>query len=291
METAMEISNLLVAIQLGYNQFTKTERKIADYVLGNAQEVPFMSITELADACGVAEASVHRFCRAIKVKGYQEFKMRLSISVNSQEEAVGKSRGAASKKEGESLFEEILENHMAAIRETDALLDAEVVEKTVRMMSEARKIIFVGVGNSMVTAEEAQGRFLHITPKVEYIKDTHMQAMAASMVTPEDMLVFISYSGATTDNIRVAEIARQQGAKIAVITRFPRSKLTKCADAVIICGSKEGPLEGGSMGAKMSQLHIIEVLFQCYYHENLEESRRNNKRTAEATLDKFENHD
>ena len=65
---------LFLDIQLLYNQLTKTEKKIADYVTKNANQVLFMSITELADACKVADASVYRFCRTIGVKGYQEFK-------------------------------------------------------------------------------------------------------------------------------------------------------------------------------------------------------------------------
>ena len=59
---------LFLDIQLLYNQLTKTEKKIADYVTKNANQVLFMSITELADACKVADASVYRFCRTIGVK-------------------------------------------------------------------------------------------------------------------------------------------------------------------------------------------------------------------------------
>ncbi len=284
----MEINNILVTIELSYNQFTRTEKKIADYVLQNAAEVPFMSITELADACKVAEASIHRFCRTIKVKGYQEFKMLLSIGVNSDGENHGdKHRSVRDITDEKQLFEEILDYHLNAIRETNSLLDPAVVGKTVDMMTDARRIIFVGVGNSMVTAEEAYGKFLHITPKVDYVMDPHMQSMAAAMLTPEDMVVFISYSGSTSDNVHIAQIAHKRGAKIALITRYPRSELSKYADTILICGSKEGPLEGGSMGAKMSQLHIIDILFQCYYNKNLKESRLNNKMTAEANLDKF----
>ncbi|MGN1022463.1 MAG: MurR/RpiR family transcriptional regulator [Lachnospiraceae bacterium] len=281
--------NLLLSIQLNYNQFTKTEKKIADYVLQNAQDVPFMSITELAEGCGVAEASVHRFCRTLQIKGYQSFKMQLSLSLHDGQleahEDAGASQGEA---KGENLFQKILSNNLSAIRETSALLDKDVVEKTVRMMSDARRIFFLGVGNSMITAEEAQGRFLHITPKVQYIVDTHMQAMAASMLTPQDMLIFISYSGSTSDNVRVAALGRACGARISVITRYPKSALTRYADTVLICGSKEGPLEGGSMGAKMSQLYIVEVLFQMYYQMNPEESKANNKKTAASIVDRYE---
>ena len=82
----MSGSSLILDIQLSYNQFTKTEKKIADYVVQNTNKVLFMSITELSESCGVADASVHRFCRTMGVKGYQEFKMKLSLSATSEEE-------------------------------------------------------------------------------------------------------------------------------------------------------------------------------------------------------------
>ena len=78
--------NIFLDIQLSYNQFTKTEKKIADYVLSECGKVLFMSITELADACQVAEASVHRFCRTMGARGYQEFKMKLSLNMPSGKE-------------------------------------------------------------------------------------------------------------------------------------------------------------------------------------------------------------
>lgn len=285
----MEITNILTAISINYDQFTRTGKKIADYVQRHSKEVPFMSITELADACHVAEASVHRFCRTLKIKGYQEFKMMLSISTKMQNEVQPPVDECEKSAEDRSrdFFHGILESHLDAIRETNELLDPEVVWDTVDMMTAAKRILFFGVGNSLMTAAEAHGRFIHITPKVEFIVDAHIQSMVASMATPEDMILFFSYSGSTSDNILLAEIARKKGAKIAVITRHPRSALTRNADAVLVCGSKEGPLEGGSMGGKMSQLHIIDVLFQCYYQKNLEESRRNNEQTAAANLDRF----
>ena len=63
-------SGFLTDIQLSYNQFTRTEKKIADYVIKNSDQVLLMSISDLADACQVADASVHRFCRKAGAKGY-----------------------------------------------------------------------------------------------------------------------------------------------------------------------------------------------------------------------------
>ncbi|MBP3476072.1 MAG: MurR/RpiR family transcriptional regulator [Lachnospiraceae bacterium] len=282
----MSSYSLLLDIQLLYNQFTKTEKKIADYVAENANRVLFMSITDLADACNVADASVHRFCRTIGMKGYQEFKMKLSLSITPDETQ----EGEAPKEESDSLpnmLDCILEGYISALRETRMLLDIDAVDKTVSMMEAAGNIYFFGIGDSLLAAQGARNKFLKITNKVNCIVDPHMQAMSASMADSNDLIFIISYSGSTKDNIYVAKIARQAGAKIVGITRFLKSPLTNYTDITLTCGANEGPLEGGSMSAKMSQLYIIDILFQEYYRRNQTVSRENNEKTSKAVVEKL----
>ena len=76
----MNSDNFILQIQASYNQFTKAEKKVADFVIKNQSKVLYMSITDLADACKVGDTSVYRFCRTMKLQGYQEFKMRMSLS-------------------------------------------------------------------------------------------------------------------------------------------------------------------------------------------------------------------
>lgn len=284
----MPSSNLLLDIQLSYNQFTKTEKKIADFVAENAGQVLFMSITDLADACEVADASVYRFCRTIGMKGYQEFKMKLSLSIDPKENAE-KDKGEKTEDQDSlsSRMAGILDSHISALKETGMLLDVNAVEKAVSMMEDARNIYFFGIGDSLLTAREAHNKFLRITNKVNCIEDPHMQAMSASMADDSDLIFIISYSGSTKDNVYVARIAQESGAKIIGITRFLKSPLTGYTDVTLTCGANEGPLEGGSMSAKMSQLYIIDVLFQEYYRRNLAVSRTNNKKTSRAVVEKL----
>ena len=279
----MAIPNVLLSMQLSYNQLTRTEKKIADYVQKNAQKVLFMSITELAEECHVADASVHRFCRTIGAKGYQEFKMWLSINMGHE-----KGEEESEEEDGkEPIFQQVLKSHLEAINETNQLLDKQKVDQAVRMLTEARQIMFFGVGDSKTAAIEANNKFLHVTPKVMCAGDTHLQAMAASMMTEEDLPFVVSYSGSTKDTVEVAQIAKEAGAKVISITRFLKSPLTEFSDCVLICGSKEGPLEGGSMGAKLSQLHIIDILYQCYFKANGKKARENRQKTANAVVNKL----
>ena len=282
----LENDNFVLHIKASYNQFTKAEKKVADYVVANQEKVLYMSITDLAEACEVGDASVYRFCRTMKLQGYQEFKMKMSLS-----QAIAREEEKSDIKERENslgaLAERVMEQHVAAIRETCMLLEQDSFERVLAMFEQAQRVHFFGIGDSLLTAEEARNKFLRLTNKVSCITDPHMQSMAASLCTLEDLIIIISYSGATKDNIHVAKLARKAGARLACITHFRKSPLTEYCDAVLLCGSQEGPLEGGSMKAKMSQLYLVDMLYQSYYERNFRQSKRNNEITSHSVVEKL----
>lgn len=283
----MNSDNLILQIKASYNQLTKAEKKVADYVIANQSKVLYMSITDLADACKVGDTSVYRFCRTMKLDGYQEFKMRLSLSQGDGSSIKKKLPSAGRYDQIGEMAERIMELHLDAIRETYMLLGRDDLERTLTMFEQAEKVYFFGIGDSLLTAEEARNKFLRITNKVMCITDPHMQAMAASISSEKDLIVIISYSGATKDNIHVARVAKEAGAKIACITHFKKSPLTAYCDATLLCGSNEGPLEGGSMKAKMSQLYLIDLLYQEFYERNFAVCKANNEATSKSVVEKL----
>ena len=71
------MNGVLESISSQYFQLTHAEKQVADYVLANRRQVPHLSISELAQACGVADATVSRFCRRMGLGGFNHFKMDL----------------------------------------------------------------------------------------------------------------------------------------------------------------------------------------------------------------------
>lgn len=276
-------TSIILQIQSEYNQLTKAEKKVADYVLQNKKEVLYMSITDLADTCHVGDTSVYRFCRTMKLDGYQDFKMKLSLSLNDLE---GDSP-AQETQDSDTMESRVMEAHISAIRESYFLLDKRKLEQVIEMIEKAKRVFFFGIGDSLITAMEARNKFIRVTGKVSCITDPHIQSMAASTMTEEDLLIIISYSGATKDNIHVAKVAKQTGAKIASITHFRKSPLTVYSDVILLCGGEESPLDGGSMSAKMGQLYLIDLLYKEYYNRNYKEARANNKATSKAVVEKL----
>lgn len=283
----MEDMNLILKIQSVYNQFTRAEKKVADYCLQHKEEVPFLSITDLADACDVGDTSVYRFCRTLGLDGYQEFKMKLSLCQGTASMESQLLRATDGADPVDVMAQKVLNAHVSAIQETCMLLDKDALERVLTMMEEARRVYFFGIGDSLLAAQEAHNKFLRITSKVYCISDPHMQAVAASLAAREDLFFIISYSGATKDNIQAARLARQAGARVACISHFQKSPLTAYCDAVLLCGAKQGPLDGGSMSAKMGQLFLIDLLYQGYYERNREECILNNEKASAAVVEKL----
>lgn len=114
-----------------------------------------------------------------------------------------------------------------------------------------------------------------------------MQAMAAATMNERDVAVVISYSGATKDTIHVAEIAKRVGAKTVCITRFVKSPMTSFSDITLLCGANEGPLQGGSTSAEISQMFLIDLLYTEYYRRYFDKCSKNNERTSGAVLEKL----
>lgn len=281
--------DFLIKIRAAYNQFTKAEKKVADFILQNPREVLFMSITDLAEACDVGDTSVFRFCKTMELKGYQEFKMMLSLSLHEADDRDMDqfARNISLDDSFAELSQKVLNTNVNALTETYSLLDAESFLKAIDVLHEARKVCFFGVGASLLTALKATNKFLRIEPKVYCMQDSHMQAMVASTMTSEDVAVLFSYSGATKDTIHVAEIAKKAGARIICITRFVKSPLTSFADLVLLCGANEGPLQGGSTSAEISQLFLIDLLYSEYYRRYFDVCSKNNEKTSGSVLEKL----
>ncbi|WP_019240840.1 MULTISPECIES: MurR/RpiR family transcriptional regulator [Bacillus] len=280
--------DIFTLVRSRYNLFTNAEKKVADYILENNRDVIYMSINDLADACNVGESSVFRFCKTLKLKGYQEFKIELAHSISLDDDETHQLPSKVTLNDTiEELSKKILTTNISALTETQNLINVEKIALAIDYMMKAERVHFFGVGSSLMTAMEAKNKFMRIINKVECSIDSHLQVMTAALMTENDVAIIISYSGSTKDTIDVARVAKERGAKTIVITRFSKSPIMNYADITLLCGANEGPLQGGSLSAKLSQLYLLDVLYAEYFNRTYKESVVNKERTASAVVEKL----
>ena len=262
------------------DDLTKSGRLVAEYLTHHADEAQYLSISSLAKECNVAEATVFRFCRALGFEGYHE--MRIALAQANATGALLNQQELRPDASTASLCEHAHALFLTAINGTQNALSTEAVEKAVALMREANQVFCFGQGGSMLLANDICARFASLTTKFRTAGDSHFQLLTASLMGPEDVVLFVSYSGATRDMMETLRTAKSAGAKVILLTHYEDSPGAALADVVLLCGAQESPLDSGSIPIKVAVLYVAEVLVLRYILDDKPGSTEAQERTTEA---------
>ena len=268
-------TNFWELLQQHQGDLTKSGRTVADYLVQHAAEAQYLSISSLAKECCVAEATVFRFCRALGFEGYHE--MRIALAQANATGALVNQHVPEPDADTATLCEHASALLMTTINGTQNNLSPEAVDKASELMHKARQVYCLGQGGSMYIAND-----ICISTKFRTAGDSHMQLITASLMTPEDVVLFVSYSGATRDMLETLRAAKAAGAKIILLTHYEDSPGAKLADIVLLCGAQESPLDSGNIPVKVALLYVAEVLVLRYTMDDPENANAAQDRTSEA---------
>ncbi|MEO1223502.1 MAG: MurR/RpiR family transcriptional regulator [Pseudomonadota bacterium] len=253
--------------------------RVARYVLDQPDSVAHQTITDLAEASQTSEATITRLVRSAGFDGFARFRLAVALELAhlAQDQPAADPIRAP--------IDTMAEMAIAALKETASLQADDVIERAADMLAGARRVDVFAVGNSTPIAEHMSIKLLRAGGTVLRYDDAHVSVMAASTLTPDDVAVCVSSSGATLDVIRPAEHARKGGASVIAITNQARSKLSQLADITLVAANPEGPLTGGALPSKIGQMLIVDALLATLlerYPERLEAFER----SAEAIIDR-----
>ena len=279
--------NILARMLRQYDSFTRSERKIVDYVLEHQKETQYISITDLSAECGVAVSTVSLFCRKLKLAGFNDFKLELA-------RAALPAGGNISQLAGEVLPEDtpgtvmgkVLHSVQEELNNAYHMLAAPSVTRAVDLIRGADQVICLGQGNHSVVALAAWAQFSTTSPKFKTIQDSHMQMVVLSTLSKKDVVLYFSYSGATHEVLEASEVIRARGARLILVTRYLNSPASAYADTVLLCGPNEQPFQFGSTAAMIAQLYVVEVLLSEFARRAPEEAERNRQSVGKALTQK-----
>ena len=273
-------TNFWELLQQRQGQLTRSGHAVADYLLQHADEAQYLSISSLARECNVAEATVFRFCRALGFDGYHE--MRRALAQANATGTMSSQRELQPGASTETLFEHASARLFIAINGTQNALSAEAVDEAARMLREAKQVFCFGQGGSMLLANDICARFASLSTKFRTSGDSHLQLLTASLMNEADVVLFVSYSGATRDMMETLRTAKAAGAKIILLTHYEDSPGASLADVVLRCGAQESPLDSGSIPIKVAVLYVGEVLVLRYILDSPEQANTAQELTSEV---------
>ncbi len=278
--------NILTKISEEYYLLTASEKKVADFVMTHQMQVQYMSISEFAEQSGVADATVTRFTRRMGCKGYAAFKLELAYATNTKGGPSNILSGEIYQSDDfETLCSKLLSVNTYAMHQTMEGLRDEDIEMALELFRRADRVLCMGQGGSVIMAAVAAHLFSTVSNKFFPIVDSHMQAISIANCSEKDVIFYFSYSGATKELLYNLSVARERGIKTVLVTHFVKSPGAQLSDAILPCGASETPQQNGSVGAKIAQLYLLDVLFTKYYLKNMEECNDRCNRVADIMSD------
>ena len=250
-------SAILGQIQRALESLSPAERRVADHVLAHPRAALSDPIAEIARAAQVSQPTVIRFCRSLGCEGLSDFKLRLASGLSA---TIPLTHTQVT--ESDSMLElgvKVLSNTASAILQVREQLNRDTLARAIDLLAAAQRIDFFAVGHYGVVADDAQFKFLRFGVPSASFTDPRLQALAANVLRPSDVIVVISSSGRVDDLLAVCDTARQRGATVVVITAS-HSPLAKKADVALIVDHVEDIATHVPMVSRILHLLVIDIL-------------------------------
>ncbi len=279
------MTNIEIKTKEMYPDLCNSEKRVADFILGNISSVLRLSLEELAEEAKVSHASIVRFSKSIGYSGFKELKKSIIYDFNSlafENHSADQHTDIKNKDNIEAIKSFIKHNSIQSIEDTMRLLDEKVISEVVSRLITARSIKVFGVGASGTVAEDFYYKLLRIGKNVCMTKDLLIQLTYASTMTEEDVAVIFSYSGLTLDMIELLEIAKKTGATTVAVTKYTKNDFTRNADYVIYTSAPEIELRSGAMVSRTAQLMVVDVLFTAIASQDYENIKPNLQKSYDS---------
>jgi RpiR family carbohydrate utilization transcriptional regulator len=253
--------NMLDRVRASLPALSPAEQRVAKLVLADARSFASLPVSELSERAHVSKPTVVRFCRSVGYDGLADFKLKLAGTVNEGVPFVH--RAVDEDDKSGDLIVKVIDNAVSALLKYRNDATGLAFERAIVALTESgrnnKRIEFYGVGNSGIVVQDAQHKFFRLGVYAVAYNDSHVQLMAATMLSPGDCAVIVSNSGRSQDVLDVAETARKKGATVIVITASG-SPLALEGQIVLAVDHPEDYDRYSPMVSRLLHLTVIDIL-------------------------------
>jgi DNA-binding MurR/RpiR family transcriptional regulator len=196
------------------------QRVIAEYFLDHLQEIPFLSVPELAERTGASEATVVRFCQRIGYSGYSDLKEALVDLAREEMKASNVEYDIGANSDGDKDFLRAmgkLEQHN--IERTLDNIDQTTFRHVAASLFKADHIFTFGLGISAYLADLAAYLFTEHGLRSTCLATRYTSPREQLVVLrPSDLVLAFSFPPYSRQTLEVLEESRDKGVPTVVVT-------------------------------------------------------------------------
>jgi DNA-binding MurR/RpiR family transcriptional regulator len=264
----------LVKIRSERDQMSAVERRIADFILENAQLLRDYSSQQLANALGISQSSVVKFTQKLGFKGYPDLKYSVSEAIARADNGDTPQQAESDKGESGASYAGHLWRRKSEAEEATRLINPpetiHAVTAAIGQAGKTGKVFILGLGEDDIYARGFALKLSLLGILTVHNFDTARMTANVSAASAGDVLLVFSEHGNHPALCKIARYFRERRGQVITVTRHTANPLRTLADiALVVSAHDEQPYIQPLLYQSALQ-HLLDGVFMllCEEHED-----------------------
>ncbi|MEM7033340.1 MAG: MurR/RpiR family transcriptional regulator [Chloroflexota bacterium] len=275
-----EQPNVLTRIRSQMPTLSESERRVAQWVLSNANTAMHSSMALIGQSCQVSDTTVLRFCRNLGFRGFTDLKITLAQDLSNPTQLIHDDIEANDTPL--VVAKKVFLANIQALYDTLEMLDEDSLQQAVTLLEQANQILLVGVGTSATVCQATYLKLFRLGLPCIVPTDAHVQLMQAGLLGADDLVIAFSHSGETRDPIAILEEAKRHQAKTICVTSNAQSPIVQFADVVLTSVAQE--TRNDAIASRVAQTTLMDAIYVIASLRDLERTIGVEQRIVNAII-------
>lgn len=264
------MESVKLKIRERYNQMSKSEKKISDYILSDSKNCLGMTAVDIAAQSGVSSATVIRYVQKLGFEGLEGFKLALAAAGVQENEEDMVDPIISKEDDLDTMCHKLDVLLSTAMQDFFYQLDQDALGRAIRRVRGARRIYLMGIGASMMPAYDLFHKLRRADFPADFYQDLNMMVEFFNYIDDRDVVIAFSYSGQSQEILYACDIAKKQKSTVIAVTRKRDSALQDLADICLFVPDKEAVMRIGAFTSLHTSLMMGDLLYMGVIQENLD---------------------
>ena len=236
-------------VSRNYTKLTKSQKRIAEYIIRNPDEAAFLSAKALGKKVNVSDATVIRLSNALGISGFAELQKILQSQLKGKLASSEKLKHTRIARRSD-IYSLIFDSSIKNILKAQGEVSTSKLDEVTKVLDSAKKIFVMGLRRSHSLAFHLYYNLSRILNKVFLIESAYgIKYDQITEIGIHDVLVTVSFPRYTKETLEVTKIAKRKGATIIAITDNSLSPIGQLADISLFWGYDSPFFFGSHAGA------------------------------------------
>ena len=242
-------------IQVRFEEFSRSQKDVAQYIVDHLDEVAFQTAEELAKRANTSSSTVVRFSQALGFEGYPELHAAARDEYRRRHEAGGESAPLFAL--DQSPFEMALAADHANVEDTARKASRSQVDAAVEAIARAERVLIVGTDQMAFFASYLRHLLMLLDLRAEVAASPSQEALGRlSRISESTLVVGLSAGRPHPLVARAMKLARHRKAPTVAITDATLSEVAKLAQ-IRLYYSSNSPAYVRSHAALLSLIQAL----------------------------------